>query len=286
MLTTRIGRCGAALSVVAVVATAQAVLAQDASNTPTDYLSTSGALYHGMRPTGVGLPQVGAGGTIGASDLPAALRSYHDGGLYEKDLAAVGNAALEYLQQRLTATPVRTCTRRYTRVKRAPGKPALYRVKRTCTTAKLPGGKPAIVLDIDETSLSNYSGLVATNFSGAGTALPAAAGTGTAIEPTVTLYKAAKAKGVAVFFITGRPSAIKGPTESNLKAAGYDQGWDGLQFKPSGTTTLGYKSGARKALEEQGYDIIANVGDQESDLDGGHADRSFKYPNPFYFIAD
>ena len=33
-----------------------------------------------------------------------------------------------------------------------------------------------------------------------------------------------------------------------------------------------------------GYRIIANVGDQESDLTGGGADRSFKLPNPFYFI--
>jgi hypothetical protein len=25
---------------------------------------------------------------------------------------------------------------------------------------------------------------------------------------------------------------------------------------------------------------------KESDLDGGHADRAFKLPNPYYFIAD
>jgi hypothetical protein len=30
--------------------------------------------------------------------------------------------------------------------------------------------------------------------------------------------------------------------------------------------------------------IIANVGDQESDLAGGHAERMFKIPNPFDFI--
>jgi hypothetical protein len=31
---------------------------------------------------------------------------------------------------------------------------------------------------------------------------------------------------------------------------------------------------------------VVNMGDQESDLDGGHADRAFKLPNPFYFVAD
>jgi len=28
--------------------------------------------------------------------------------------------------------------------------------------------------------------------------------------------------------------------------------------------------------------IIANIGDQESDLAGGFAEKTFKLPNPFY----
>ena len=42
-----------------------------------------------------------------------------------------------------------------------------------------------------------------------------------------------------------------------------------------------YKSGERAKIESQGYRIVANVGDQESDLQGGHADRAFKLPNPY-----
>ncbi|MGB6550988.1 MAG: HAD family acid phosphatase [Xanthobacteraceae bacterium] len=30
--------------------------------------------------------------------------------------------------------------------------------------------------------------------------------------------------------------------------------------------------------------MIANVGDQESDLSGGYAEKTFKLPNPFYYI--
>ena len=45
-----------------------------------------------------------------------------------------------------------------------------------------------------------------------------------------------------------------------------------------------YKSGARAAIEQQGYRIIANVGDRYSDLAGGHEDVGFKLPNPFYFL--
>ena len=32
------------------------------------------------------------------------------------------------------------------------------------------------------------------------------------------------------------------------------------------------------------YHIIATIGDQASDLAGGHAECGFKIPNPFYFI--
>jgi acid phosphatase len=52
-----------------------------------------------------------------------------------------------------------------------------------------------------------------------------------------------------------------------------------------GGPTVSYKSGERAKIERSGVRIIANIGDQESDLEGGHADRGFKYPNPFYFIG-
>lgn len=46
-----------------------------------------------------------------------------------------------------------------------------------------------------------------------------------------------------------------------------------------------FKTAAREKIENGGvYTIIANVGDQDSDLAGGHAERTFKVPNPFYFI--
>ena len=43
-------------------------------------------------------------------------------------------------------------------------------------------------------------------------------------------------------------------------------------------------AGARRKLEETGYRIVVNIGDQQSDLDGGFAECGFKVPNPFYFI--
>ena len=40
----------------------------------------------------------------------------------------------------------------------------------------------------------------------------------------------------------------------------------------------------RAKIEADGYTIIANVGDQWSDLNGGHAEQNYKVPNPYYFI--
>ena len=48
--------------------------------------------------------------------------------------------------------------------------------------------------------------------------------------------------------------------------------------------TIQYKSGTRAYIESQGYDIVADMGDQFSDLLGGFADKTFKMPNPNYYL--
>ena len=48
--------------------------------------------------------------------------------------------------------------------------------------------------------------------------------------------------------------------------------------------TIQYKSGTRAYIESQGYDIVADMGDQFSDLLGGYADKTFKMPNPNYYL--
>jgi len=147
-------------------------------------------------------------------------------------------------------------------------------------------GKLAIVLDIDETSLSNYSAIVADGFTfGPNLQAEATNEIGVAIKQTLQIFNDAKARGIAVFFVTGRPEAQRQVTIENLEREGYG-GWAGLTLKPAGSTltTVAYKSGARAAIEQQGYRIVANIGDQYSDLAVGHADRAFKVPNPFSFL--
>jgi hypothetical protein len=212
----------------------------------------SGGSEVGLRPTGVGLPNVGESSTVGAGELVSALTKYHDSGEYESDLTSVDQAAQSYLDAHVSSGH----------------------------------GKPAIVLDIDETSLSNYSGILASGFTAGGTVAQAASGTGAAIAPTLALYHDAIAHGIAVFFVTGRPSEIQTPTESNLKNVGYDEGWNAIDFKPAEADTEQFKSSTRAAIKKAGYQIIVNVGDQQSDLDGGFAQQAFKLPNPFYYIPD
>ena len=52
----------------------------------------------------------------------------------------------------------------------------------------------------------------------------------------------------------------------------------------SSCATIPYKSGTRAYIESQGYEIVADVGDQFSDLLGGYADKTFKMPNPNYYL--
>jgi hypothetical protein len=49
-------------------------------------------------------------------------------------------------------------------------------------------------------------------------------------------------------------------------------------------TTIQYKSLTRQHIESLGVVIVANVGDQYSDLKGGFADSTYKIPNPMYYL--
>ncbi len=163
------------------------------------------------------------------------------------------------------------------------------------------GEKLAMVLDIDETSLSSYCEMKREDFgfipsmSSRWVVSPEAA---VAIPGGVRLFNKARAAGVDVFFITGRPGTPDyantahvadqtNATARNLETAGY-HGWAGLLLRngpENGLATIEYKSGERRRIVDRGYRILLSVGDQWSDLLGQpQAEFSVKLPNPFYFI--
>lgn len=147
---------------------------------------------------------------------------------------------------------------------------------------------PAIVLDIDETALSNYSHIVHMNFGGSVSDWKQAeiAADDPALEPTLKLYHYARAHHIAVIFLTGRSESSRTSTISNLRAAGYKD-FDAIFFRTAedkNKSAASYKTAIRKQLSQR-YNILLNIGDQISDLAGGYARKTFKLPNPFYYIA-
>ncbi|MDE1145526.1 MAG: HAD family acid phosphatase [Azospirillaceae bacterium] len=194
------------------------------------------------------------------------LLAYHDSGAYDRDLARVAGEAGAWIKARAASLPA--------------------------------GTKPALVLDIDETSLTNWPQLKINDFGyikaggcdmdqgPCGSPAWEMMGQAAVIQPTLEVYRQARAAGIAVFFITGRPESERDATARNLASAGYE-GWAGLVLRGPGAhgqPAAVYKTAERARIEAQGYTIIANMGDQDSDLAGGHAERTFKLANPYYFI--
>ena len=198
------------------------------------------------------------------------LRDYHDT-KYAQDMAAVYAIAQSYVEQRANE------------------------VKR-----------PAVILDIDETVLSNWPDLDADDFGfidkGRCDDLPdGPCGFGawilrseaTAFPSALKFFNAIKAKGVALIFITSRRDKQRQATLWNLDQPGYE-GWTKLVTRPDRDdfpTAEAFKTTARAKIEtDDKYTLIANIGDQLSDIEqqpginAGKAECSFKLPNPFYFI--
>jgi predicted secreted acid phosphatase len=147
-------------------------------------------------------------------------------------------------------------------------------------------GRPALVLDVDDTSLSSYDCLRRRTFVRSAAAACVRAAHMPAVPQTLALFRAARARGVAVIFLTGRRERLRRATTANLWRAGYGRDWT-LMMRPNRERPgrhAGFKARRRRALERHGLRIVANVGDQRSDLTGGAALHTFKLPNPMYLI--
>jgi hypothetical protein len=160
-------------------------------------------------------------------------------------------------------------------------------------------GKPAVVFDIDDTLLNTYDYEIANQFGF--TPATNAVFVNNAAFPAVFympgLVSFAASHGYAVFFITGRPQAQTDATITNLTNDGYAAPQPGHLFLKPPTppaylhcanaptcTTIEYKSGTRAFIASQGYSIMADFGDQYSDLLGGNAGHQVKIPNPMYYL--
>lgn len=185
--------------------------------------------------------------------LKQELKTYVDSGHYLEDIAAVADEANTWIEQRLAA--------------------------------KKPSERLALVLDVDETMLSNLEEIRRNDYAyiRPNWAAWVNAARAPIIAPVLEVFRTARRHGIAVIIITGRLESERTPTEANLRALGYD-GWAQLHFKADDAvgSTGAFKTAWRQRLIAEGWTIVANVGDQDSDFAGGLAEKNFKLPCPFY----
>jgi HAD superfamily, subfamily IIIB (Acid phosphatase) len=229
-------------------------------------------LYDG----GGGLPYLGSSTSYNAGDWENTLRTYHDSGVYLNQVSQVDAVADRQVNRSAHFAARRAAVARAAHHGHGHGH----------GNGNGHHKKLAIVFDVDETLLSNYTAIDADNFTfGPKSQAEATEEIGTAIPSSLKLFNDAKARGITIFLITGRRENTRVHTTSNLTREGFT-GYKQLILKPDASTdsTVVYKGNARAGIEQQGYRIIANVGDQYSDLAGGHADVAYKLANPFYFL--
>jgi predicted secreted acid phosphatase len=121
------------------------------------------------------------------------------------------------------------------------------------------GGKLALNLDIDNTSLQTYYA------------------PGKAIPATARLARYAKSKGVYILFNTGRNVKQRASTIRQLKRAGFPV--DGLCAHYKGEPLAKSKQRCRQSFVNNGFTIIANVGNRSTDFTGRNYERAYRLPN-------
>ena len=192
--------------------------------------------------------------------LKTELREYHDCtckcGCYAHDLDIQADRAIAFLRQR--------------------------------AARRRPNERLALILDIDDTTLSTYAEMLGADFAYSEPTFDQwlDLAQAPAIPGTLRLYKEAQRLGMSIIFITGRYEFQRAATERNLRAQGLDN-WKLLLMRPDrGSQTIGaFKAAARGQIANAGYTLALNVGDQWSDLKGKpEAEYSVKYPDPYYFI--
>jgi predicted secreted acid phosphatase len=160
----------------------------------------------------------------------------------------------------------------------------------------------AIVLDIDEVVLCNISehtyDVGDIHFRARDYFDELGEGLCPALPGAWELIADVRSLGLTLFFVTGRREAIRAETVANFAAAKFGEatiimrpdddmaganmaGADMAGAGTAGASVRPWKE-ARRAEIDREYRIVANVGDQASDL-GDYGDRQIAVANPFYW---
>ncbi|MCA6095509.1 hypothetical protein LE181_25495 [Streptomyces sp. SCA3-4] len=118
-------------------------------------------------------------------------------------------------------------------------------------------GKPAVVLDIDNTALETHYH------------------PGHANKPVLQVARWAREHQVSVLFVTARTSSSS--AREQLKQAGYPV--DAICTRQHGESKGAGKERCRRELTHGGHTITANIGNRSTDFEGGFYEKGFKLPD-------
>jgi acid phosphatase len=143
-----------------------------------------------------------------------------------------------------------------------------------------------VIFDVDDTVLLNYEGSKKMGYGYVKSMVDewVSSAQVPAILQVKELYDYLLQKNAKIIFLTGRFQEEYDYTFQNLINEGFTT-FDTLIVRRPEEQKLPaveFKSNVRTALTQQGYDIIGNVGDQWTDLDGPYSGIKIKIPNYLY----
>jgi predicted secreted acid phosphatase len=253
------------------------------------------ALYAGL---GTLAAAIGVSGIAGAAAPTAGQSTVQPAGLHQvENLSIAKQEVKQYYGDDGDQQPSEgSAFARDVAVKRQQARQILARVLASHNFGK---AKPAVVFDIDDTTLNTYNYEVINDF--AYDREEAEEYVKEHVMPPVfgmpELAQWAQQRGIEVFYLSGRSEDQRPYTARDLTQGGFPNVRedrvllrdranppDYLEYCEPQCTTVQFRAGTRKYLESQGFDIVLNVGDQDSDLEGGYADHAVKLPNPMYIL--
>lgn len=209
------------------------------------------------------LPLLGKPQAYNAGDLIPRIQEYYNSGLWNNDVTAIVTRARASINNWVQAS----CT--------------------TTKKGKVTDCDPTVVFDIDDTLVTffPYYNEIQTDwrynqqtFRDFWMACKAPA-----IVPVRTLYNQLLAQGINVDLISGRDATLKDATLHCLAEQGFATPTaiylrQANQKQPAAELKAEY----RATIERDGQVIVANIGDQQADVTGGHQLKAFILPNPMY----
>jgi acid phosphatase len=144
----------------------------------------------------------------------------------------------------------------------------------------------AVIFDIDDTALLNYEASKKMGYGYVKSMVDewVSSAQVPAIPQVKDLYDYLLQRDVNIIFLTGRFHDEYDYTFQNLINEGFTT-FDTLIVRRPEEQKLPaveFKSNVRTALTNKGYDIIGNIGDQWTDLDGPYSGIKIKIPNYIY----